>query len=256
MSRKNNSTKVVQTKDKTSIYVAFIGLAGTIIVALISLLNTRTQILLPASLTQMASIPVTQTPKSPDDDFSSDTLDSKWIWIDPLGDSRNSLTVNPGFLRITTSGASHSFWGENFNSPRLMQTFDNDFVIKTKVYATPKVFYQGAGLLIHLDNTKWVKLQVGNLYGKSEVYLFYKNQTVETLKNSLPMQSDSVFLRLDKCGGEVTSYLSTDNIDWNKIGVVTFPANEIVKAGISVENDNNAGEFFSEFDFVKAEKCP
>ena len=251
MSRKNNSAKVSQAKDRTSIYVAFIGLVGTVVIALVSLLNTRTQVLLPVSLTQTASVPITQTPKSSDDDFTSDTLDSKWTWIDPLGDSRNSLTVSPGRFRIITSGASHSFWGQNFNSPRLMQTINDDFVIKTKVYATPKVFYQGAGLLIHLDNTKWVKLQLGNLYGTSEVYLFYKNQTVETLEYSIPMQTDSVFLRLDKCGGQVTSYLSTDNINWQEIGSVTFPANEIVKTGISVENDNNAGEFFAEFDFFR-----
>lgn len=51
MSRKNNPAKNTKATDK-SIYVAIIGLIGTIIVALVSVINTRTQVLLPVSLTQ------------------------------------------------------------------------------------------------------------------------------------------------------------------------------------------------------------
>jgi len=62
MSRKNNSTKSTKPAegakptDKTGIYAALIALIGTIIVAIVSMINTRTQILLPASLTE-ASLP-------------------------------------------------------------------------------------------------------------------------------------------------------------------------------------------------------
>ena len=57
MSRKINSTKTNKpSSDKTTIYVAIIGLFGTIVIALISVLNTRTEILLPVSLTQTAQV--------------------------------------------------------------------------------------------------------------------------------------------------------------------------------------------------------
>jgi hypothetical protein len=64
MSRKNNSTKANKPSDKTMIYVALISLMGTIIVAVISVLNTRTQILLPVSLTQTFAPKIT-TPTQP-----------------------------------------------------------------------------------------------------------------------------------------------------------------------------------------------
>jgi hypothetical protein len=54
MSRKNTSSKSDKPPDKTTIYVALIGLIGTIIVAIIGMINTRSQILLPVSLTQTA----------------------------------------------------------------------------------------------------------------------------------------------------------------------------------------------------------
>jgi len=59
MNRKNNSAKANKPSDKTMIYVALIGMMGTIIVAIISVVNTRTQILLPASLTQTVAPKIT-----------------------------------------------------------------------------------------------------------------------------------------------------------------------------------------------------
>lgn len=56
MNRKNNSAKNEKSTEKTAIYVALIGLTGTVIVALIGILNTRAQILLPVSLTQTAQV--------------------------------------------------------------------------------------------------------------------------------------------------------------------------------------------------------
>ncbi|MCK6463200.1 MAG: hypothetical protein L6Q29_05295, partial [Candidatus Pacebacteria bacterium] len=63
MSRKHNATRNntaegKKTPDRTVIYVALIGLVGTVITAFFGWLNTRTQILLPLSLTQVS---LTQT---------------------------------------------------------------------------------------------------------------------------------------------------------------------------------------------------
>lgn len=70
MSRKNNSTKntkpaeVTKPTDRTSIYVAVIGLIGTLIVAIVSIINTRTQVLLPVSLTETSLPTKTNLPAS------------------------------------------------------------------------------------------------------------------------------------------------------------------------------------------------
>jgi len=58
MIRKRTSPKPNDGKEtnKTIIYAAVIGVIGTLIVALIGILNTRTQILLPVSLTQTAQV--------------------------------------------------------------------------------------------------------------------------------------------------------------------------------------------------------
>jgi TolB protein len=55
--------------DRTGIYIALIGLIGTVIVSLISAYNTQIQILLPVSLTQTAQTQITYTPT-----FSGNTI--------------------------------------------------------------------------------------------------------------------------------------------------------------------------------------
>jgi len=62
MSPKNTSSSKHDEKEKnrTSIYVALIGLIGAIIIAVVSMINARTQVLLPVSLTQNAQY--TSTP--------------------------------------------------------------------------------------------------------------------------------------------------------------------------------------------------
>lgn len=62
MSPKNNPTQ--KPSDRTSIYVAVIGLFGTIILAIVSIVNTRTQVLLPVSLTETLAVTENQLPAS------------------------------------------------------------------------------------------------------------------------------------------------------------------------------------------------
>ncbi len=253
-----------QKSNTVLIVVAIIGIIGTIAAAAIGAIGDYnveklhqetelTRIALAPIVTQNVVVQVTNTPQVSSDFSDGLQLGSEWLWIDPLGDSKYSLLDSLGKIRLSTAGASHNFWGGNFNSPRLMQILTGDFVIETKVNANPITFYQGAGLLIHLDDTRWVKLQVGNLYGKSEVYLF---ENPEGLVGSIPLDTDTVSLRMERCGENVIGFVKTNNTVWQEISRVSFPASDSIRAGISIENEHQDGMFVADFDSFKIEKCP
>ena len=72
------------------------------------------------------------------DDFTGSTIDtSKWIWIDPNGDSSYSLTERPGWFRMHVS-ASEDVWTRVDDAPFLYFNTDkipitNFFLIESKV---------------------------------------------------------------------------------------------------------------------------
>lgn len=101
MSRKNNSTKANKSTDKTPIYVAIIGLIGTIIVALIGIVNTRTQVLLPVSLTQTANVQIS-TPPLP---ISTNTTDG----INPVPNPSTVSSIPANTPQLATCSAVLDF---------------------------------------------------------------------------------------------------------------------------------------------------
>ena len=111
MSRKNNSSKAnKKTSDKTPIYAAMIGLLGTVVIALISIFNTRTQILLPVSLTQTAVL-LTQTAIDPSFTSTSSPLSTPTqptITQTVTISSSTNLAPNPSF----EDGADRPLWWE------------------------------------------------------------------------------------------------------------------------------------------------
>ena len=68
------------------------------------------------------------------DNFNSSTLSSEWATTDPDGGSTFDLTINPGWLRIT-SPFGRDLLPVKFNAPRISQVVSGDFIVETKISA-------------------------------------------------------------------------------------------------------------------------
>lgn len=125
MIRKNDPAKTDKSADKTAIYVAIIGLIGTIIVALLSMRNTRAQRLLPISSTQTAqvqSLMNTTSTKSSQSQFTEATASSNsWIiferWLASPDESSWGETVELWTIQSDGSGLTQLTQGYYDTSP-------------------------------------------------------------------------------------------------------------------------------------------
>jgi hypothetical protein len=144
------------------------------------------------------------------DDFNGG-LGPGWRWVDPKGDSLNSVETREGFLRIEVKGY-HDLWnpGENYNAPRLVREADGDFTLETKI-AGPGRWC--GGLLVWKDADNFVRLDRGIRF-RNDISL---GGAIDGEYVSLAhdyVEADPVWLRLERAGSRYTAYYSADGNQW------------------------------------------
>jgi serine/threonine protein kinase/regulation of enolase protein 1 (concanavalin A-like superfamily) len=91
------------------------------------------------------------------DEFNGQ-LDPRWIWVDPDGNSARSVT-DQGFLRISLPSADRDLYpANNLNAPRLLQSITGDFTVETRIRFNPTFFFEGAGILVWENETRFLRL--------------------------------------------------------------------------------------------------
>jgi len=85
------------------------------------------------------------------DDFNSCTLDPRWVFVNPLGDSTMSMNSTQVSLTVP-GGTSHNVYDNGIPAPHLVQSVDNvDFEAVVKFESTPSQRYQVQGMLVIQD---------------------------------------------------------------------------------------------------------
>lgn len=182
--------------------------------------------------------------------FQSNFLDSKWQWIDPLGDSSYSLSEKPGYLRLQTPGGNHDFYG-NHNAPRMVQIISGDFTVETRVLFSPQHNYQGAGLFLRLDDQNFIRLERTLVKGVDAWYSvngYYQGVEV-------PYSGESVFLRMERSGGLVILSYSADNEQWNEVISVSFTSTVPIELGLILVNQADGYTISADFDYFRLNDC-
>jgi regulation of enolase protein 1 (concanavalin A-like superfamily) len=178
-------------------------------------------------------------------------------WQDPDGDCRTK--IDGGKLQVWVPGTAHDLSVEQnkMNAPMILQDTTGDFDIETKVSGTfepgePTVAgrkpYQGAGLVMALDNQNYVRLERAvftNNNRQNHHYVSFEvrlNGQVVRLGQTtdFPIRENApVSLRLRRRGNQVQGQVKvTDN--WETLGVKPFVNGTGFQAGIAAINASNA----------------
>ncbi len=190
------------------------------------------------------------------DNFSSTSLDSRWSWV-RLDSTRWSLTVRPGFLRLTTQQGEPGP-GNNFlvqNAP------GGDYEIWSRVIFTPTANFQIAGLLVYQDDTNFLALgrafcdapPPGSPPTCVNNGIYFDHIEGGSFVGSNYAMTTAVlgdaYLRLMRQGTVYTGYVSTDGANWTLVGVHTVTIKP-TKIGLRASNQSQgAPEISADFDF-------
>jgi len=195
------------------------------------------------------------------DGFNCKVLNPRWNVIDPAGGSTFSLTAHRGWLRIsTTSPPDRDLLGTiNVNAPRILQLVSGNFTIETKISSVMDQNDEGAGLLVWMDSSNYLRLDrmsrtIGGpvqqqtfLCGTVNGGFPIPGETKVVLQSSL----NPTYLRLVKSGNVYSAFYSSNGKSWTHVADVTFAMGNQLQVGIDIITAYHSGTFFADFDYFK-----
>ena len=200
------------------------------------------------------------------DEFSSSTMDPRWEVIDPYGGSIFDLTINPGYLFISTSSPPDKdlYGAVNFYAPRILQPASGDITIETKVSTITNDNIQSAGIVLWKDESNFLRLERAQRYDFQEI-LF-----IGTINGVWSMPSPEVsnpgvvlhipninptYLRMIRTGNVYSGYYSEDGVLWNFAANITMTIDDPIKIGLNIVNRGppyfTSTSFMAGFDYFR-----
>jgi regulation of enolase protein 1 (concanavalin A-like superfamily) len=179
-----------------------------------------------------------------------------WAWIDP-DEKRNPTphNVDGGVLRVKVPPGK-DMYGNSRTAPRYLKPITGDFQIETRVRINPTENYQGAGLLLYVDDENFLRFErafggVGG--GGSGLRLdAQKGDQFEAITSTADIQTDleEVDLKLIRVGDTYTAYWRADDgAEWREAGSHTADYPDTIRAGLIA--CNTAREYTVEFVYIK-----
>ena len=173
------------------------------------------------------------------DDFNAGVLDTRWVTVDPLGDSSVTLTGSQVALNIS-GGQPHDVWTTGNNALRLMQNvLDQNFVAEVKFDSLPTQRYQIQGILVEQDNGNFLRFDY--LSDGTSLRVFsasFINGVPTTRVYDVVLSGTPLYLRVDRVGDTWTLLHSGDGSNWTE--AVSYVHNLQVNA-IGVFSGNTGG---------------
>lgn len=162
-----------------------------------------------------------------------------WEWIDPAsGTQPTPFETANGRLKMTI-GSGRDLHGGNRTAPRLLKAITGDFQIETRVRFDPTQDYQGAGLLVYLDGSNYVRFErsYGGLGdGGSGIRLDARrrdNFEPITTPGEIPTDAGEVELKIIRRGNVFSAFWRLDeSSEWRAVEDVSTDFPETVRAGI------------------------
>ena len=166
------------------------------------------------------------------DDFSDGSLNSRWTFYDPVGNTVLSTTGTDVQLAIPGVG-THDHWTGRNKAPRLLQTMANgDVGIEAKFNSSPTKRFSGQGLIFEADANNSIRFGV-----EHNGTVIRATTTVMVNGQAQMLQSkylDSVapsYLRVLRTGNSWVFGRSFDGVVWTNLPSVTFSL-VVSRAGI------------------------
>ena len=194
--------------------------------------------------------------------------------VDPDRDC--TFVEDKGKLTVKVPGSLHDLYPEQtdpkkrYNAPRVLREVKGDFVATVKVTADWKpgdklagaitVPYNGAGLLIWVSDTQFIRLE-RNLWVRSGRTFSYTGPLYYTegreannpnINSSECFKGRSTWLRVARVGENLTTSISHDGKEWIETGVLTAKFPETLRVGVEAINSSDK-EFAVDFEEFKVE---
>jgi regulation of enolase protein 1 (concanavalin A-like superfamily) len=179
-----------------------------------------------------------------------------WQWIDPLEDTAPvPRDVKGQVLRVSIpSGRKLDHTASN--APRYVKHITGDFQIETRVAFVPKENYQGAGLLIYVDERRFVRFErsYGGPGGGADglTLAFGDGETIKTVASTRDIKTDAAEteLKIVRSGNIFTALWRTESTaEWQKAGEITTDFPQSVMAGLVAVN--TARSVTAEFQYIR-----
>lgn len=179
-----------------------------------------------------------------------------WTFIDP--DEKYKPTqrnVDGGVLRLTVP-TGKDLYGNSRNAPRYLKPITGDFQIETRVRFKPAENYQGAGLLLYVDDDHFLRFEraYGGVGGGGSGLRIDAQQgdKFEPIITTGDLQTDvgEVDLKFVRSGNTFTAYWrENEDESWREAGEYTAEYPETIRAGLVA--CNSAREMTVEFTYIK-----
>jgi uncharacterized protein (TIGR03067 family) len=181
--------------------------------------------------------------------------------LDPDGDCTVELFDSKVKMRVPSG--RHDLWHgfKRMNAPRMMRPVSGDFTAQVKVSTDLKrpdgVFYHGAGLFVwesenqylRVERNQYVNAQSDTLWRfTAPVYDLKKKRVAsEKISKAEFFKGSSTWLRLERRGETVTTWISHDGQNWIETGKLATQFPDRVYVGIAALSFSKA-EFTAEFE--------
>ncbi len=179
------------------------------------------------------------------DEFDSSVLDPRWEVVDAYGGSIFDLTVNPGYLTISTSSPpDRDLVGDvNFYAPRILQSGSGGMDIETKISAIIDENVQSAGIVVWKDESNFLRLERAQRYDYQEILFIGTIDGVWSIRS--PEFSDPgaiihipninpTYLRMIRTENIYSGYYSEDGIVWNFAASITMTVIDPIEIGLYI----------------------
>jgi regulation of enolase protein 1 (concanavalin A-like superfamily) len=176
-----------------------------------------------------------------------------------------------GVLAMVVPGTDHDLACERgkMNSPRAMRVVEGNFTIQVKVegvfeprtsVAADRVAYNGAGLLVCLDDRNYLTLDRATYWNgtSKEVYANYEirmggRNTRFGRPEDLPLRNiPETWLKIERRGSRFRAYVKQDVGEWRVLGDKIWQVPQALLVGVMARNTASKPFMpsFSEFDLT------
>ncbi|MFC1717930.1 AAA family ATPase [Candidatus Poribacteria bacterium] len=164
------------------------------------------------------------------DEFDASALNPEWQWISPGDDCRYDLTSAAGWVEIRATSGCNLFPGD-CNAPRLLQDISGEFAVEVRMKAASSDVPSAGGILVWKDEENFIRFERG-VYGEDEIGLADVIQGEYKRFGRGMLDSDMLYLRLERTGDRFSAYCSSDGENWMTCGAVDFPVEDPIQVGI------------------------
>lgn len=177
------------------------------------------------------------------------------IWHQPPprfridGDALRVVTGNEtDFWRITQYDFIHD------NGHFFGKTVDDAFTAQIRVQANFQELYDQAGLMVRIDERRWIKIGAEFSDGKLMMSTVLTNEKSDWAVMPAPAISQGFWIRATVRGGTVRAQYSVDGVDWPLLRLAPFPIADCYLVGPMCCTPTRAGleVNFSEFSVKPA----